>query len=305
MDTLIKYIIKNEYLKLEETLKMYETNSGITYEERFKLCYFFILMGTNDVITDEKLFIITGIFLRKTIKLTDLNLINKINLQPKKYKLTVELLATLQSYYNTKHKLNIIVNKLKDTTGSIKKYFKGDIIVDKLKNIIDNNISQIIFSFNEHKFMNALSESIQSNKIMWERIYTIEMTNRLKALVTIFGLNTLKFMGVTPMINSEFNNMSYSDKTSYFKNSIENVDASIKYIKFNIKKYDKLEVVTYNLNERIKILIDIRKNKVCSNQKDKKCIYSNQYNMNDNITEIIISKNLKINILINKKIYIH
>lgn len=164
-------------------------------------------------------------------------------------------------------KKQIIINNIieyillfKKSFGSIHKLFKFIDVsehkkcVDDFNKIINNELTNIIVSFNDKKFINIIKNinSIKHfekfNKQQWNQTHELEIINRLNDMVSLFGTKLLRKFGINIISISDYNCLKYKNKIKYYSNCCSSLTNFLNKIHKLFKNYKQVSDEIHYIN---------------------------------------------------------
>lgn len=247
MEKIIKYIIRNDFKKIENIIdkkKVFFTqNEFINLINYF---FFFYHLGKlNDFICFQLLHL--SMIKYKIVNINDISIninLNTIFLK-NKYNYNNKTDRFLRILYGTElidNKIINFINDFKKTNGSIKNSFNNVDSVNELYVII-KQFKLILESFNDNTFIKNLfinhnhSNMVNLNTEYWLNIHSEEIKLRLVYLIKIFGTNLIKKFGISFINENDFNSLSFNEKVNYYLKCIKVME----YIYQVLIHYDKLK----------------------------------------------------------------
>ena len=245
MDGLMMNLIKKNFKEVENII----ISSEIPRDEYNKIIQYIIYQYTHNKVDDVCLFVILYLTITKYKIINISNIINiqyllewhRNNNYVKRY--TYKFLEPYNHLVIIEDKLLQILSIYNKSNGRLIKT-KKQYTLDEFKDIIRKQIKPLINSFDDNFLGNQVDKNNKKKYDEYVELYTGEIINRLKYLVTHFGFHLLEKNSVKILSNEDFIYMKFSEKVNYYNDCID----KMKEIIFSIEQL-------YLIRDRILIII--------------------------------------------------
>jgi hypothetical protein len=245
MDRIIILLIRRDYKVLQSFI----------YDNQFldndiTNLLLLLTMSTNyNLLDDEQLYILYGLLFMKGININVIpyyDFILDITIKNKLIR-SNQLIFTMKQFNTMKDNIFDIISRFRNSNGTIKKYITDSFSIKQFCDFVNEDLYRLVNSFQVLR----LGDNIGNQ----HNIYSQEITDRIKCIVNIFGLNILKFIGVNIISNSQFNTFTFKEKNKYYRHCITKLNTSIYKLLTLFKEYGIVTTKLKSMNKAIDNII--------------------------------------------------
>lgn len=251
MEEIVNSILNKDLDKIEIYIKLVDHN------EKVKLFYLLLNEIVDEKINDNYSSAILYQFCKNGLKVNEIDdiIIIITMIRKKKFLDSYRVLMVTFKQLIYKKKIMNVTNVFRSSTKNIRKKIEGIDSPEEVIRLINKYLLLLANSFDDAKYIATLKHSgmierITHGKItqdMWERSQTIELKNRLKSLIKIFGLFALSNCNIKIITEDYFDNMRFKKRIKYYELCVNKLIKYLCTIKCAYGKYKMMKNAMDNI----------------------------------------------------------
>lgn len=214
MEQLIHSFIKSDFITIN---KIINDPNLISKEDTINTVIYFLGLLKLDLVEDEDVYVLIGICLENRLKLADFKYEYKTVLQIKNKLLTYSFLSSIIELYEWEMK----------TASVLKKFNPHKLSLVDFEFYVQYQFATIIKSYSDTNFLITLQQPM--NKHTKENVI-LEIVNRCRSLIKLFGIKLLKFFDVPIIKLSEFYTFTDDNKIQFYIQVVTKLNTSLRVL---------------------------------------------------------------------------